>query len=296
MYEEFIPNIEEKSNGRLIIDYYPAGQIAGAKELPDAVTTGRADMIYTYDGYYTASVTMASIQSVPFLMAHPTDVLAFFVRLIDDGVLAEVVGKSWEGAYNVVWLGGMINSPFHIVAKGKFIKRPEDMKGMMMRSPVPMWADFAQRWGAGTEWMTAPDLYLGLQRGTVDMAIMAAGSTVSYKYYELGLHRTWGLPTMASHCSLTINKDKFNSLSADLQQILSDETPKFFRYIVVEVDAPAVAACRTIWEDPKWNNFSYDATPEDVAAWNEAALPVIADWCEDVPGLKEAIEVIESYK
>ena len=42
--KEFINNLEERSNGRIKIQYFPAGQMGGLKELMDVTQKGALDM------------------------------------------------------------------------------------------------------------------------------------------------------------------------------------------------------------------------------------------------------------
>ena len=73
----------------------------------------------------------------------------------------------------------------HIILSAKPVKVPADMKGLVIRGASPEHALAIKKWGAGPSFLTGAEVYLGLQRDTINGAINSLLTYMDRKLYEV---------------------------------------------------------------------------------------------------------------
>jgi TRAP-type C4-dicarboxylate transport system substrate-binding protein len=118
--------------------------------------------------------------------------------------------------------------------------------------------------------MGGGEVYLALQRGTVDAGISSMTSFVDRKYYEVTKYITE--PNfMFGLYACVINLNKWNSLSPDVQKILNaagEKTQTWGRNEVEKSDSTAQAELK------KRGMEVYDLPKAEKEAWRKALKPV----------------------
>ena len=105
-------------------------------------------------------------------------------------------------------------------------KRPihavEDYKGLKVRAAGTAGATFYRALGLVPTELSAKEVYMALQRGTIDGSVSGPDRFLKSKWYEVAHYLTqdYSLPYISMW--LTINNDFWNKLDKDGQQILSD--------------------------------------------------------------------------
>ncbi|MEH6604667.1 MAG: TRAP transporter substrate-binding protein, partial [Pseudomonadales bacterium] len=212
--------VKVMSNGRLIIDVYGAGEIVPAMQVFEAVGRGTAEMGHGA-GYYWKGKLPASVffTSVPFGMTAQEM----------NGWLHWGGGlELWREAYKPFNLYPLAGGNTGVQMAGWFnreINSLDDIKGLKMRIPGLAGEVFTRAGGTAVS-LPGGELFTSMQTGVIDATEwvgpyndLAFGfHKVAKYYYYPGWHEPG--PTL----EVTVNLDAWNSLPADLQEILTQAT------------------------------------------------------------------------
>lgn len=209
-------SITAMSDGSLTIDLKAAGELVGAFEVFDAVTSGQADMYHGADYYFVGQHPgYAFFTSVPFGMT-PGELINWYYNgngqaLHDE--LGEIFGlKSFLAGNTGPRAGGWF---------AKEITGPEDFQGLKFRMPG-LGGQALGRMGASVQNLPGSEVYQALASGAIDgtewigpWADEKAGfQEITKFYYTAGMHEP------GAGLSLATNLDVFNDLSPAHQKII----------------------------------------------------------------------------
>jgi TRAP-type mannitol/chloroaromatic compound transport system substrate-binding protein len=214
--EYLAKSITEMSGGRLTVKLYAAGELVPAFEVFDAVSRGTAEMGHAAAYYWKGKVPAAQFfTAVPFGL-NATEMSAW---LHEAGGLD--LWRKLYAPFNIVpfqsgntgvQMGGWYN---------KEINSVDDLKGLKIRMPG-LAGEVIQRMGGTPLTIPGGELFTALQSGAIDATEwvgpwndMAFGFHKAAKYYY---YPGWHEPGPALEA--TINKDAWETLPADLQQIV----------------------------------------------------------------------------
>jgi TRAP-type C4-dicarboxylate transport system substrate-binding protein len=214
--ENFAKNVEKMSEGRIKVDFFHSGQLFGGKEELGALERGEIDISAPLDIYHTGAVPELGIASLPFLWPS----VASVQKTIDAGLWDQGIKQALDKR-NIVVLNVIAGDPYQVYAKEDPVLKPEDFKGRKWAVSGTTASKAVQLMGGAPTTMSSGELYLALQRGTIDGTTRPLITGLGRKLYEVNKHMTF--LNMAYYSSfLSMNKEKWNSLPADLQQVLKD--------------------------------------------------------------------------
>ncbi len=208
--------ITAMSDGALTVDIKAAGELVGAFEVFDAVSSGQADMYHAADYYFVGQHPgYAFFTAVPFGMtAHEMVNWYYFDgghELHDE--LGQIFGlKSFLAGNTGAQAGGWFN---------KEIKGPEDFNGLKFRMPG-LGGKALGKLGASVQNIPGSEVYQALSSGAIDgtewigpWADEKAGfQEITKTYYTAGFHEP------GAALSLATNREVFESLSPAHQKIV----------------------------------------------------------------------------
>lgn len=216
--EEFKALVEEKSEGRVAVTIYPSSQLGSAREMMEQVTMGTLDMTCcdTADWAAALSVPQLAVFNMPFL----TKDLATQAELIRT-IVAEEVPKMLEGT-DVRLLMTYSNGIRQPLLKKGPINSLDDIKGLKMRTAeTPLYVNLWNCLGASTVTSAWSEAYTILQSGVADAVEADVTGLVNQNLQEQGRYLSKIGHLGAIYCVL-INEDKWNSIPADLQEIIQE--------------------------------------------------------------------------
>ena len=204
------------SDGQLTIDVKAAGELVGAFEVFDAVTSGQADMYHGADYYFVGQhPAYGFFTTVPFGMTSQELVNWYFhgggMELHDE--LGQIFGlKATIGGNTGPQPGGFFN---------KQILTAEDFQGLKVRMPG-LGGQVVSKMGASVQNIPAGEIYQALSSGAIDAtewvgpwSDQALGlQEITKFYYTAGFHEP------GSALSVAVNREVFDSLTPAQQQII----------------------------------------------------------------------------
>ncbi|SLN60287.1 TRAP transporter substrate-binding protein [Pseudooctadecabacter jejudonensis] len=208
--------ITAMSDGTLTVDLKAAGELVGAFESFDAVTSGQADMYHAADYYFVGQHPgYAFFTSVPFGMS-PQELMNWYYHGGGHDLhteLGEIFGlKSFLAGNTGPQAGGWF---------AKEITGPEDFQGLKFRMPG-LGGQALGNMGASVQNLPGAEVYQALASGAIDgtewigpWADEKAGfQEITKFYYTAGMHEP------GAGLSLATNLDVFNELSPAHQKII----------------------------------------------------------------------------
>jgi len=176
--------IKKRSNGKYLIEVFPASTLGKETEINQGLTLGTVDIIYTGVAFAGRTYPPISIAAAPFMFRDFAHWQAFRNGPIFKELAAAYDEKS--GGHHVV--GCTYYGLRHMTAN-KPILKPEDMKGMKLRVPdAPLFTMFPKAVGANPTPIAFAEVYLALQNGTVDGQENPLPTIEAKKFYEVQKH------------------------------------------------------------------------------------------------------------
>jgi len=134
------------------------------------------------------------------------------------------VGAAWKQSADrkgvmLLAMVAMASPEDQIILTTQPIKVPADLKGQIIRGASPEHALALKKWGAGPSFLTGAEVYLGLQRNTINGAVNSLSSYVDRKLYEVAPYALI-TPISVVHTFIIMNKDYFGKLTPAQQQII----------------------------------------------------------------------------
>jgi TRAP-type C4-dicarboxylate transport system substrate-binding protein len=214
LVDSWIKEVETRTNGRVKIKHYPGGTLTKADECYDGVVKGRSDLGMSVLAY-TPGNRFPVMGAVDLPLGYTSGKVATAVanevyRLFKPKELSDT---------EVMYLHAL--GPNLIDTRNKPVRRLEDMRGLKIRVPGISNALVVKSLGGIPISKPMPEYYQLLKSGQVNGAIHP---TEAEKGWNLG-----GLENFITACYpiastttffVVMNKDKWNSLPKDVQDII----------------------------------------------------------------------------
>ena len=214
--EKFGEELEERSDGRMSLEIYPASQLGTEADMTEQVIAGSVDFGLITSAYMSS-------RSEPFaawFMPYGFDTLEDAHEARTSDVSKEILGTLDE--QGLVGLDYLFAGMRVMLFKDKEVKSPEDMEGLQLRvTPSPPMQDFYNFTGASTEGLPLPEVYAAVQTGVIDGMDMDLDATITNNYFEVvdhaavTNHMVW--PSVA-----IVNKETFEGMSDGDQTIVRE--------------------------------------------------------------------------
>lgn len=262
---EFKDMIEERSNGRYIIDIYPTQQLGSSREMIEGMQMNSIELTFLPTAKFGGFDQNLNLADMPFLF--PNEDIFFEVMEGEVGVEA-MSGLTDIGIKGIAYIAEGYKS---ITNSIKPITKPEDLKGMKIRTmETPLIMDMFSAWGANPVPIDFSEVYNSLQQGVAAGQENPYLSTHDMKFYEVQDYMT-----ISDHAYLSY----FISASNDWWESLSEEDQEMF--IQTSLDMNVI--CREKMEEANKEYYKvfeesgveiYHLNDDEKALFREAVEPV----------------------
>lgn len=280
--EEFATAVEEETDGRVQVTLHQSGTLGGETETLEQLQSGSINgMLAQAISLMQSQAPALAVEELPFLF--PSQEAAYQAV---DGEFGELVSQElrsigleplayWENGYR------------HFTNNTTPIETPEDMEGLQFRSAESeIRISMFESLGASAIPMPFPEVYTGLEQGTIDgqenplNTFASAGFQEVQEYLTLSGH-IW------SAAPLFVSADWWETVPEDLQEIISEQAMEYRlvnRERVQESDEELLAeleeAGMTINEVD--TSLFQEATKEVWDEWEDAIGPEFMDLAEEI--------------
>lgn len=210
----FEKTVEEKTNGGVQVEIYPAGQLGNETEMTEAVSMGTLQAVRGGELEYLPQITMLSL---PMLCDSLEEVRTLCYSDFVKNMLSSV-----ETEHNMKVLAVGDDSGFRQITNNvRPILSPADMEGLKMRTVLEVIDLSMKSFGASTVSVPFTDLYMALKTGVADGQENPVALIDSQKFYEVQKYCSI-IDYMFCAEVMYVNLDWWNSLPEEYQTVLAE--------------------------------------------------------------------------
>lgn len=273
--------IMEKTK-KVKIEVYPSSQLFSDKDMARALQTGSLEMGVMPTGMVTGQIPLLLIFDVPFLFQGREH----YHRWLDDPEVGKALSQEFEKkGYHILYWMDFGSFGF---ASTKPLKTIDDFKGKRIRGPGEMMVEGLRALGAAPTIIGSGEVYMALQRNTIDGAISGWTSLFERKYYEVSKHLTDASYGMGFF-PITINKKIWDGLPEDVRATMMEagrEAQAWGRKECQKSDTQDL-------EQLKNKGMQYYRVPEqERERWIEATKPCVDLFMKRAGGDQERAKVL----
>ena len=214
--------VGERTNGRIEVQIFWANSLVHAKEALEAVQLGTTDMADLAVGYYSDKIRLLQVTGLPFSVSDPVKVWDGIVRVLEQVPEA----RAELSKFGQVVVGLSSTASYQLVGHDP-IRNLADLKGKKVGTFGRIAPKAIKAAGAIPVSTTGGEMYEALQRKTIDARILSYEAHVRFKSYEVAEYVSKvEMGCIAGVALLTINKGKWDALSAADQKIILEEGEK----------------------------------------------------------------------
>ncbi len=283
---ELCKRLEKASRGKVKIDLYWGEALGKAPEQLDMVREGLADIALFFPIYTPARFPLSLFLELPFVAPDSPTGTEVVLELLKRGLIMD--------EYKEVTPLALFNlPPSHVFSKKK-ITRVEDFKGLRIWGKGPVWTQTWSILGASTVSMGWQDIYMGLERGTIDAVGSHWGGATKAKWYEAANYAL-NISIMGGFFGgVIMNNDSWNKLPPEVSAAwtkMRDENARYYAKALHE---------DSLREEQVWHEKSKGGIVEVPLAEQERIaemlVPVWQNWIDrnEAAG-KPAKEIYRTY-
>jgi tripartite ATP-independent transporter DctP family solute receptor len=275
--EEFAKRANAKLGGKAKVVVYGSSQLGGDKELLQKLKLGTVDFALP-STVMSSEVDLFGVFEMPYLVKDRNHMKrieqqVFWAKLAPE---AEKKGLKilavWENGYR------------HITNNKRPIVKPEDLKGIKLRTPKGKWrVKMFEAYGASPSPMAFSEVFTALKTGVMDGQENPFTQIYSAKFQEVQkyLSLTGHVYTPAY---LVTGSKKWASLPADVRKALEAVGKETQAYVY---QAAAAAEDELLG---KLKAAGMQVNEADKGAFIEASKPIYDEFAKEVAGSKEVID------
>jgi TRAP-type C4-dicarboxylate transport system substrate-binding protein len=224
--QPWVKKVEDATKGRVKIEIFPAQTLVKGPDIWNAVKTGVADMGWCFHGYWADMTPLSDVITLPSLP----------IKSSEKG--SEVLWKLYEkfpsiqNEYKDVHVLQLwASNPYFLITTKKQVKTMEDIKGLKIRVVGGPPTEQLKALGGIPTLIPMPDTYLSMDKGVIDGMGAPWEAIHGFRLYEVVKYYTI-VPLSAVYFSMSMNKQKWESLPKDIQQAITSasglEAAKFW--------------------------------------------------------------------
>ncbi len=269
--ESWCAEVEKRTNGEVVIKYFPAQALAKAPQIYDAVINGIADVGMTCLAYSRGRFPVGEAIDLP--MGYTSGVQATRVA---NAVMEKFQPKEFDDT-KMMYLHA--HGPGLLHTTSKKVSTLADMKGLKIRTTGASGSVITGLGGVPVG-KAMNESYELLQKGVVDGSLHPVEADKGWKLGEVVKYVTENYSTAyTTTFAVFMNKGKWAALSPDIQNTIK------------EINAEWAVKHGEAWDEIDKEGIDFvkekggefiALTPEESAKWAEAMTPVYDEYIKSV--------------
>jgi tripartite ATP-independent transporter DctP family solute receptor len=220
-FTEWAKAVDQKTKGGLKIEVFHSAQLGVEEDIIEQIRQGANVGQNTDSARLGNYIPGIAIMNGPYFANTLEEVLKVKKTPTVKAWVDELAKKYGLKVVSFTWVQG-----YRHFFTNKPIRKPEDLKGMRIRTPpAPIWQESVRALGATPVALPFGEMYPALQQKAIDGVELVYNNIPAGRFYEVLKYAS-----ETSHIMLinfeVISAKFFNSLPADYQKILLDECDK----------------------------------------------------------------------
>ena len=292
--EGYAPFIEALEGEGFSVEQFEGGALLGANPALAGIGDGIADMGMLAMTYFPAEFPNAQLVA-DMGLATPDNLTAMAATIEYNLLHCDVCLEEYANA-NIVYLGTYATAPYSIISNVP-IRSTADLQGKKMRVPGSLWSRWAQSVGGIEVNVPSSEMFEGLDKGALDVALQSPGAFRSYQLWDAAKYlNTLNLGTYHSLSLMSTNRDWWAGLT--------DEQRELIRGLAAQVAVDATIAYTVtdaeVMAELAEHGVEHVEPSEEMkaehAAFVAADLPVIVSVAEDAYGIADAQAKVDTFR
>jgi TRAP-type mannitol/chloroaromatic compound transport system substrate-binding protein len=287
-FEEFCKRLFAMTGGRLEITPFPSGSIVPNTECLDAVKNNVMQAMHQGPAYFSGkNPALAVIGDLTMAWDHPWEVDSYYHYGGGFELMADMYKRLGVQLVGVMWWGA------ESWPSKKPLRRLEDFKGLKIRVPQGMEADFLTRLGASVVVLPGTEIYSALDKGVVE----ATNWSVASDNDRLGFHKIAPYFTYPGFHSMptgdfAVNVREYERLPADIKAMLPAACRQWSWDVIQRL---ALEDLKIVSEAKARNIFPINWTAEERMRIRTEAHKIWDDWKKKNEDARKVIDSIEAF-
>mgnify|MGYP000922301575 CR=1 FL=1 len=284
--EQWSKEVEKRTNGKVVVEYYPGQTLTKADVVYDGVVNGISDIGFSVLGYTRGRFPIMEVIDLPLGYKDAAEATA-----VANAVYENFKDKALTDT-QVMYLHA--HGPGLLHTKGTAVNKLEDIKGLRLRSTGTS-AKVVKALGANPVAQPMPETYQSLQKGVVDGSLYPLESNKGWKLGEVIDYATMSFPAAYTTTFFVVmNKDKWKALPDDVKETITRINEEWIpKHIAGWTDSDKEGL--QFLKDRKKEIITLDEAEQ--ARWKEAVQPVLVDYvsemkAKNLPG-QEALDTAQ---
>ena len=268
--EEFIADIEKRTNGQVKIAYYPGGSLLKSKAMFMGVTEGAADIGFAHVFYTPGRMPVTEVCALP--LGYPNPWVGCHVL---NDFYDKYKPKEWEEV-RVLWMHA--SGVTILMTKGP-VRQMEDLKGMIIRAPGRP-GKTIKALGGNPAPTVMSEVYDALSKGVISGVYTGVMGLKDWRFAEVVDYTTlsWQVGSVFPFY-VVMNKNSWSKLPPDIQEIFKGAIEEYKEKFAVMWNAAEVRGKE--FGMKKGIQF-IQLSEQEAAKWKNAVRPVIDGYVKEM--------------
>ena len=215
---EFIAELEQRTNGKVKVQFFPGGSLAKAPAMIKAIETGITDIGLSHISYTPGRFPVTEVCELPH--GFPTGYVANWIM---NDFYEKFKPKEWDRV-KPLWFHA--NTP-SILASTKPLRTMEDFKGQIIRAPGRQ-AEIIAALGGTPAPTPIVETYDAISKGVIQGVFVGGEGIRAYRFGEVVKHVTNSWNVGSSYpFFVAMNKRSYNRLPADVKTVLDELSEEY---------------------------------------------------------------------
>jgi len=282
--EYWCQEVEKRTGGKVKVDYYPGQTLTKAKQVYDGTVEGLSDIGMSVLAYTRGRFPVMSAVDLPLGYASGKAATKI-VNMVNE----KFKPKEFKDV-QVMYLHA--HGPGLVHTKGKAVRKMEDMQGLKFRGHGTS-ALVVKALGGTPVPKPMPETYEMLQKGVVNGAVYPLEANKGWKLGEVTNYATAAFSAAyTTSFFVVMNKDKWNTLPADIQKTISQINIEWADKHGQAWDSSDMAGIKFFLNQ---GGQILGVDKKEQARWKKAVAPIIDEYVVKAKkkGIKNAQEIVD---
>ncbi|MBM7707171.1 TRAP-type C4-dicarboxylate transport system substrate-binding protein [Chryseomicrobium aureum] len=225
----WMERVEELTDGQVEFETFTSGELVAVPDEAEAVENGTVDValilpIYQPDQFPMAEITMLPLNhSDTMIASNAWKALLESDQELQDGQTFSELQFSQFKIFPI-----STTQEYSISTTGKEFNSVNDVIGTSLRTPSRIHEMYAAEAQLNSVTMPAVEMYDALSRGTFDGSFYSIADWTGYGFQDLFKYTVTGINFGHFNSFIGMNKEKFESLPANVQEAMEQATEEYF--------------------------------------------------------------------
>lgn len=284
--------VENASNGRVAVELFIGTQLcATGEECLQGVADGSIDIYISTSGGAAGLFPYIQVLDLPYLMTDDRVAEEVLTDTSFTETLRQMVLEDSDNKIRLMTIGNT-GGWRNFANTQRRVQGPADLAGLKMRTvPADLPQTLTTTLGAAPTPIPWPELFTSLQTGVVEGTANGITDIMNMKFPDAGLKHI----TLDGHSYMGafwwMSNDRFQALPDDIKQIVVDG---FAQLQQATFASPKRKEIQAYQDFVAAGGEIYVPTPEEKAAFQAAAAPVLDWFTSNVPRGPEVLEAFQA--